>query len=48
LITAERGRDAEAAANEAGLDLIQKPAPPAVLRATLANLKRKTTEPVTK
>ncbi len=48
LITAERGRDAEAAAREAGLDLIQKPAPPAVLRATLASLKRKTKEPVTK
>lgn len=41
LITAERGRDAQTAANEAGLDLIQKPAPPAVLRTTLASLKRR-------
>lgn len=41
LITAERGQEPQAAAHKAKLELIQKPAPPAVLRATLNTLKRK-------
>ncbi|MGJ3232562.1 MAG: sodium:solute symporter family transporter [Oceanicaulis sp.] len=41
LITAERGEDARADAAASGLDLLAKPAPPAVLRASLASLKGK-------
>lgn len=41
LITAERGAQAEAEASRAGLELLAKPAPPAVLRASLASLKRR-------
>ena len=41
LITAERGRNAADAAAEAGLELLQKPAAPAVLRASLSALKRR-------
>ena len=39
VITAERGEGAEREAAQAGLDLLPKPAPPAVLRASLAGLK---------
>ncbi|MFW5661215.1 MAG: hybrid sensor histidine kinase/response regulator, partial [Oceanicaulis sp.] len=41
VITAERGAEAGAAAEAAGLERIAKPAPPAVLRASLASLKRR-------
>ena len=41
LVTAERGPDAAQAAAEAGLDMLQKPAAPAVLRASLSALKRR-------
>lgn len=41
LITAERGPEVAAIASEAGLDMLQKPAAPAALRATLDALKRK-------
>jgi PAS domain S-box-containing protein len=41
LVTAERSNAAEDEARAAGLDLVRKPASPAVLRASLASLKRK-------
>ena len=41
LITAERGPEVAAMASEAGLDMLQKPAPPAALRASLSALKRR-------
>jgi CheY-like chemotaxis protein len=45
LVTAERGQDAAAAAAQAGLDILQKPAAPAVLRASLSALKRRAGAP---
>jgi len=41
VVTAERGEAAQSDAAHSGLDLLGKPAPPAVLRASLASLKRK-------
>lgn len=41
LVTAERGQHVADIAAEAGLDLLQKPVAPAVLRATLDALRRK-------
>jgi PAS domain S-box-containing protein len=41
LITAERGPDISDLAAASGLELLQKPVPPAVLRASLSALKRK-------
>jgi PAS domain S-box-containing protein len=41
LITAERGHEVADIAAEAGLEVLQKPAAPAVLRATLDALRRK-------
>ncbi|XBQ17143.1 MAG: ATP-binding protein [Oceanicaulis sp.] len=40
LITAERGREVDAVAAGAGLDILPKPVAPAVLRAALSSLKR--------
>jgi len=41
LVTAERGRDAADAAAQAGLAMLQKPVPPAAVRASLSALKGK-------
>ncbi len=41
LVTAERGQAAADAAAQAGLELVQKPAAPAVLRASLSALRRR-------
>lgn len=41
LITAERGQEVADIAAAAGLEILQKPVPPAVLRASLTALKRK-------
>ena len=41
MITAERGSQAQTDAAACGLEVIAKPAPPAVLRASLASLKRR-------
>jgi len=40
LVTAERSGAAQAAATKAGLELIRKPAAPAVLRAALSSLRQ--------
>jgi Response regulators consisting of a CheY-like receiver domain and a winged-helix DNA-binding domain len=45
LVTAERGQDAADAAAQAGLAMVQKPVPPAALRASLSALKRRAGAP---